>query len=77
MTKEEFAITEIRKWAWATTFEKEVCKVNGVKNAVVDKARKVLVVEYDEKIVARGEIQKTLTDTLARFLNKGFIIAAR
>lgn len=73
MTKEEFTLAEIRKWAWATTFEKEVCKLSGVKHATADAARKVLVVEYDEKMVGSGAIRKRLDDTLARFLNKGFL----
>jgi len=72
MMKEEFVLGEIRKWAWATTFEKEVCKLSGVKHAVVDTARKVMAVEYDENIVGGNVIQKRLDDTLARFLNKGF-----
>ena len=73
MKKEEFAIAEIRKWAWATTFEKEALKLNGVKSALIDMDKKVLTVEYDEKAIDNKTIRTAIDDVLSRFLNKGFV----
>lgn len=73
MKKEGFAIGEIKKWSWATTFEKELLKINGVKTALTDMEKKVITVEYDEKAVDNKTIRKALDDVLSRFLNKGFV----
>ena len=73
MKKEGFAINEIKKWSWATTFEKELLKLNGVKSAITDMEKKVITVEYDEKAVDNKTIRKSLDEVLSRFLNKGFV----
>lgn len=73
MKKEGFPISEIKKWSWATTFEKELLKLNGVKSAITDMEKKAITVEYDEKAVDKKTIRKTLDEVLSRFLNKGFV----
>jgi len=72
MTKDEFPLGEVKRWSWATTYEKECCKLPGVKSAVADMGRKVLHVEYDENNVDRAAIEDKLDEVQQRFMTKGF-----
>jgi hypothetical protein len=71
MPVERFRIDEIRKWSWATTFEKEVGKLPGVRSARVEMAARLLEVDFDDRAVSRPAIEGRIAETLQRFRNAG------
>ncbi len=68
---ELFRIEEIRKRSWATTFEKEVGKLPGVRSTRVDMGPRKLEVDFDEKTATRAAIEGRIAETLERFRGKG------
>jgi hypothetical protein len=71
MTVGMFRIEEIRKWSWATTFEKEVGKLPGVRGARVDMGSRTMEVDFDGAAVARAAIEGRIAETLERFRSGG------
>ena len=54
----------------ATTIEKEVLRLKGMKNAEVDYKKGLMSVEYDEKVVEKSAIQNKAEEVLKRFENQ-------
>ena len=73
MKTDDIKLDEMRKWSWATTYEKECCKLDGVTTATANLENKVLRVEYDENMIDKTAIEKKLLEVQARFINKGFV----
>jgi hypothetical protein len=73
MPVEKFNIPEVRKWSWGTTFEKAVKQLPGVTKALYEPGSRSLEVAYDDRLVERKAIEDRIAETLARFLNKGFV----
>lgn len=51
----------------ATTIEKEVMRLTGMKNAEMEYKKGLMTVEYDEKVVNKLAIQKKAEEVLRRF----------
>lgn len=54
----------------ATTIEKEVLRLKGMKSAEVDYKKGLMSVEYDEKAVKKAEIEGKANEVLKRFENQ-------
>ncbi len=67
MRKEELNVQGLCCYSCATTVEKELCRLKGVRSAVSDHKRKTMTVEYDECQVDRKAIEARIDEVLHRF----------
>jgi copper chaperone CopZ len=67
MRKEELKVESLCCYSCATTVEKELLRLKGVKMALSDHKKKTMTVEYDENLVDRRAIEARIAEVLGRF----------
>jgi copper chaperone CopZ len=67
MRKEELHVPGLCCYSCATTVEKQLCRLKGVKSALSDYKKKTMTVEYDERFVDRKAIESLMDEVLHRF----------
>lgn len=67
MKKDEIKMESICCLQCATTVEKEVARLNGIKDAIADYGTKTLLVEYSEAVIDRAAIESRVKEVLRRF----------
>jgi copper chaperone CopZ len=67
MTKEDFRVEGLCCYSCATTVEKEVARIKGVKSALSDYKKKIMSIEYDEKVVDRVTLEAKMAEVMKRF----------
>jgi len=67
MMKEELKVEALCCYSCATTVEKELLRLKGVKIALSDYKKKTMTVEYDDGLVNRRAIEARIAEVLGRF----------
>ncbi len=67
MKKIELSLAGICCLSCATTVEKQLARVKGVKKAFTDYKKKVILVEYDEKLTDKKAIEAKKAEVVKRF----------
>ena len=66
MMKEDFKIGNICCKECASSIEKEVSRLKGVKVAMLDWKEKTMAVEYDDSVVKRETIEEKIAEVIKR-----------
>ena len=66
MKKEELRVDGMCCFSCATTIEREVCRLKGVKGAIVDYKKGMMTVEYDESLADKAKIQDAAQTVIRR-----------
>lgn len=67
MKKDEIKLEKMCCYSCATTVEKELTRLEGIKEALVDFPNKTMVVEYDENVVDKTIIEAKAKEVIDRF----------
>jgi copper chaperone CopZ len=67
MKRVELSLAGLCCYSCATTVEKEVARLKGVRNAFADWKKKVMTVEFDEKLTDKKAIEAKMAEVVKRF----------